>query len=181
MEQIARQKIAQSTVLKKAGINESDVVKIWDALSLYLRDEMSKKKGIVMPGFGTFSYIETRLEIGNNKIILKVKPFFTLSEKFAKHHSVEYAKDNINLSIPVAKLNYATISEKTKQKYSREIVKLVLSEAFTSIDHILRKEGVITIPFKGLGVLKIRDVNPKPKRQAIFEFSADIANFLPIC
>lgn len=181
MEQIAKQKIVQSSILKKAGINESDVIRIWDALSLYLRDEMSKKKGIVMPGFGTFSYIETRLEIGNNKIILKVKPFFTLSEKFAKHHSVEYPKDNINLSIPVGKLNYATISEKTKQKYSREIVKLVINEAFTSIDHILRKDGVITIPFKGLGVLKIRDVNPKPKRQAIFEFSTDIANFLPVC
>ncbi len=54
MEQIARQKIAQSTVLKKAGINESDVVKIWDALSLYLRYEMRKKKVIVITFFLTF-------------------------------------------------------------------------------------------------------------------------------
>ena len=76
MEIISTRKMAESSVLKKAGITESDVNKIWDALSLYLRDEMSKKKGIVMPGFGTFSYIETKLEIGNNKIILKVKPFF---------------------------------------------------------------------------------------------------------
>ena len=180
MERIAKYN-AQSSLLRKAGITENDVLKIWDALALYLRDEMSKKKGIVMPGFGTFSYIETRLEIGNNKIILKVKPFFTLSEKFAKHHSIEYPKDNINHAIPVTKLNYATISEKTKRKYSREIVKLVLCEAFNTIDHFLRSEGVITIPFKGFGVLRILDVNPKPKRQASFEFSPDIANYLPIC
>ena len=158
MNKIAKYNV-ESPLLRKANIQESDVLIIWDALAFYIRGEMSKKKGIVVPGFGTFTYIEQRLDIGNNKQILKLKPFFILSDKFAKNHMVEFEKDYVNLSIPVTRLNFAAISEITNRKYSREIVELVLNEAFTAIDYFLRVEGIVNIPFNGLGILRIHDVN----------------------
>ena len=178
MEKIAKYNVG-SPLLKKAAIQESDVFIIWDALAYYIREEMSKKRGLVLPGFGTFTFVEQRLDIGNNKQILKLKPYFILSDKFAKYHAVEFEKDYVNLAIPVSRLNYAAISEVTRRKYSREIVELVLNEAFTAIDYFLRTEGLINIPFNGLGILRIHDVNPKPKKQTFFEFAAVMANYLP--
>ena len=46
MNKIAKKNV-ESALLKKANIKESDVLIIWDALAYWIRDEMSKKKGIV--------------------------------------------------------------------------------------------------------------------------------------
>jgi hypothetical protein len=56
----------------------------------------------------------------------------------------------------------------------------VINEAFTAVDHFLRQEGIIAIPFNGLGVLRVSVVNPKPKKQANFVFSSAMANHLPL-
>ena len=179
MEKVARHSKTQSKLLQNALINEEDVMKIWDALSHYLRDELAKKKGIVIPGFGTFTYVEQRLEIGNKKQLLKLKPFFQVSDKFEKTHNVEFGKEYVNTAIPVTRICYTAIAEITR-KYSREVVETVLNESFAAINHFIRAEGVISIPFKGVGVLKISDVIPKPKKQGTFIFSAAMANYLPI-
>jgi nucleoid DNA-binding protein len=174
-------KYIESPLLKKACIKESDVLIIWDALAYYIRDEMSRKRGIVLPGFGTFTFVERRLDINCiDKQLLKLKPFFILSDKFAKNHMVDFEKDYVNLAIPVSRLNYAAVSEVTNRKYSREIVELVLNEAFTAIDYFLRVEGLVNIPFNGLGILRIHDKNPKPKKQTYFEFSSAFQQYMPI-
>ena len=117
MEKIARRSTMQSHLLKKAAITDADVLIIWDALAFFIRDELSKKKGVIIPGFGTFTFVEHHIDIGNNKEIFKLKPFFLLSDKFAKNHMVEFEKDYINTAIPVVRLNYASVSEITKRKY----------------------------------------------------------------
>lgn len=109
-----------------------------------------------------------------------MKPFFLLSDKFAQTHLVEYEKEYVNTAIPVKRVNYSAIYDMAKRKYSRDVVEVVLSEAFIAIDHFLRSEGIITIPFNGLGVLRITIQNPKPKKQAVFEFSSAMMNHLPL-
>jgi nucleoid DNA-binding protein len=178
--QIAKQSRVQSILLRKANIEEQDVMLIWEALSLYIRDEMSKKVGVNVPGFGMFTYVETHLDIGNSKEIVKLRPAFILSDKFRKKHSLEHEKEFINESIPVKMINYVTIRQMARSKYSREIIELVLNEAFTAMDHFIRMEKNISIPFNGLGLLRILDVNPKPRRVAVFEFSSAMANHMPL-
>ncbi|CAF0746834.1 unnamed protein product [Brachionus calyciflorus] len=181
MEEIARRSSAESnSKFKQLSITEKDVLIIWDALAYTIRDEMSKKHGVLIPGFGTFTIVEQRLPIGNRKEILKLKPFFLLSDKFAQIHSLEFEKEHGNSTIPVHKINYAAISELTKRKYSRDVVENVLNEAFNALDHFVRTDSNIKIPFNGLGVFKILDVNPKPKRQVHFEFSSIMSNYLPV-
>lgn len=113
--------------------------------------------------------------------MLKLKPFFLLSDKFAQTHLIEYEKEYVNTAIPVTRLNYSAIYEMAKRKYSRDVIEVVLNEAFIAVDHFLRAEGIITIPFNGLGVLRITIKNPKPKKQAHFEFSSGMLNHLPLC
>lgn len=180
MDKVAKRSSAKSKLLSDAGIGEKDVLTIWDALSRYIRDEMSRKRGVLIPGFGTFTYVEQRLDIGNKKELLKLKPFFLLSDKFAQTHSIQFEKEHVNTAIPVHRVNYAAVSEVTKRKYSRQIVETVLNEAFMAIDHFIRAEGVISIPFVGVGSFKLVGVNPKPKAQSFFQFSSAMESYLPI-
>lgn len=180
MEKIVKQSRLQSKLLSQSGINDNDVLIIWEAMSYYIRDEMSRKRGIIIPGFGTFTFVEHRLDIGNNKELLKMRPFFLLSDKFAKLHNIDFEKDCINQTIPVSRINYTLISEITRRRYSREIVEAVLNEAFTAIDHFLRNDGRISVPFNGLGSLNIGNVNPKTKKQTCFQFSSAMLNRLPL-
>ena len=112
--------------------------------------------------------------------MLKLKPFFLLSDKFAQTHLVEYDKEYVNTAIPVKKINFAAIYDLTKRKYSRDVIEVVINEAFIAVDHFLRSEGIISVPFNGLGILRISIVNPKPKKQAVFEFSSAMINHLPL-
>ena len=45
MDKIARSSKTYSKLLKQADINESDVMIIWDTASLYIREELSRKRG----------------------------------------------------------------------------------------------------------------------------------------
>lgn len=45
MDKIASCSKTYSKLLKSANINEDDVMIIWDTLSLYIREELSKKRG----------------------------------------------------------------------------------------------------------------------------------------
>ena len=179
MEKIAQLSKSQPK-LKSTSISEYDVLTIWDALSYVIREELSKRKGVVVPGFGTFTFVEHRLDIGtNNTQLVKMKPFFMLSDKFAQTHSVDFEKEHVNLAVPVSRLNYVAISELTQRKYTRDVVEIVVNEAFTAIDHFIRSDGVISIPFNGLGVFSVVDHSPKPKKLATFKFYEDILSYLP--
>ncbi len=135
---------------------------------------------MVIPGFGTFTFVEIKLDIGNNKHLMKLKPFFLLSDKFAQRHCLEFEKEHHNTAIQINRVNFSAVYDLSKRGYSRDIIETVLNEAFTAIDHFLRTEGQIAIPFNGLGVLRVSNVNPKPKKQAHFEFSSAMANHLPM-
>jgi nucleoid DNA-binding protein len=157
------------------GISEADVLQIWNAMCYFIRDEMIKKRGVVIPGFGTFSFTETRLDLGNTKEILKIKPSFTLSDKFIQKHAVEFEKEHVNETLPVSRLNYVAVAERIGHgRYSRDTVEIVLGEAFMAIDHFLRDEGQVTVPMHQLGCLTVAPVVLKPKRQAVFEFTANM-------
>ena len=94
-------------------------------------------------------------------------------------HSVDFEREHINLAVPVSRINYVAISELTQRKYTRDIVEIVVNEAFTAIDHFIRSDGVISIPFNGLGVFTVSDHSPKPKKLAKFTFYEDILSYLP--
>lgn len=64
--------------IRVESINEPDVRIIWDALAYYIREEMMKKRGVVVPGFGTFTFVERRLDIGNQKELVKLIPWLAL-------------------------------------------------------------------------------------------------------
>ncbi len=61
-----------------------------------------------------------------------------LSDKFAKTHLVEYDKEYVNTAIPVNLLNFSSVFELAQRKYPRDVIEIVINEAFIAIDHFLR-------------------------------------------
>ena len=61
-----------------------------------------------------------------------------LSDKFAKTHLVEYEKEYVNTAIPVTLINFSAVFETAKRKKPRDVIEVVINEAFIAIDHFLR-------------------------------------------
>lgn len=52
-------------------------------------------QGINIQGFGTFTFTQKKLDIGNNKFLLMQRPLFMLAEKFAQTHGLHHQKYHI--------------------------------------------------------------------------------------
>lgn len=158
--------------LVKECINECDVLRIWNELCHYIRDELERNRAVVLPGFGTFTHIEYRLDCGHDRALVKMRPAFVLSDKFAQRHAVHYEKQCVKESLPGGKINYVALCERLNKCYPRDVVEIVLTEAFQALDYFLRSEGCLSVPFHQLGVLRVASSSPKTKKQASFEFTS---------
>lgn len=52
-------------------------------------------QGVTIPGFGTFTFTQQKLDVGNSKYILIQRPVFSLSEKFAQTHGLNTTKHHV--------------------------------------------------------------------------------------
>lgn len=52
-------------------------------------------QGVQIPNFGTFSFSQRRLDIGNNKFLQSQRPVFNISEKFAQTLGLQFNKYNV--------------------------------------------------------------------------------------
>jgi nucleoid DNA-binding protein len=150
------------------AVNESDVISIWDALSHYIFDEMNRNNGVTIPGFGTFTFVEQRMDIAQRTQLVRCKPFLVLSEKMIQTHSIKQNIELIKQSVPMNKINYTQICLKTNNKYARDVVETVLREAFTSIQYFLRKDGHVRIDFPHIGTFKLD--TSTTRAQDVFDF-----------
>ena len=49
-------------------------------------------QGVKIPKFGTFSFSQRRLDVGNNRSITMQRPVFNISEKFANAYGLQFTK-----------------------------------------------------------------------------------------
>lgn len=172
--------------IQVTSVNDTDVRVIWDGLAYYIREEMLRKRGVVVPGFGTFTYVERRLDIGNQKELVKLRPYLALSERFVQTHAIRHERASPNGAIPVSRVNYTAVSEIIRRSthdemcFSREIVERVLDEAFTAIDHFLRQDGHVRVNFHGLGCLVVdKTKSTAVKPDGCFQFTSELTDRLP--
>ena len=52
-------------------------------------------QGVHIQTLGTFTFIQKKLDIGNNKFILIQRPVFNISEKFAQNQALQYVKHHV--------------------------------------------------------------------------------------
>lgn len=148
-----------------------DIVHVWDEVSAYIDRHMSQSKGVSIPGFGTFSFVQKKLDIGNSKYVLIQRPVFQISEKFAQTHGLNYTKYTVAGNIPVHPLNYSAIANETA--FSRDDIETCVKHVLQIFNRSVQANKNIEFTFTGIGKLQIRNSKVKMKFFKQFVNSCD--------
>lgn len=161
---------SQQTSASIVNLNDEDVVKIWDAVSAYIESYMKQAKGVNIPGFGTFSFIQKRIDVGNNKYLLIQRPVFVLSEKIAQNHGLRYTRYPINGSIPLHSLNYFYLQ--TQTTYTRDQIDQCVKHVLQVLSRSIAAQRNVEFTFSHVGKLQIR--NGKVKMRFFKDFVSSV-------
>ncbi|CAF1191121.1 unnamed protein product [Rotaria sp. Silwood1] len=151
----------QETAASIVNLTDDDVVKIWDAVSAFIESYMKQSKGVIIPGFGTFSFIHKRIDVGNNKFLLIQRPVFALSDKIAQTHGLKFTRYPINGSIPVHPLNYFYIQ--TQTIYTRDQIEQCVKHVLQVFNRSIAAQRNVEFTFSNIGKLHIRNGKVKMK------------------
>ncbi len=120
---------------------------------------MLQLKGVIIQGFGTFTFIQKKIDIGNNKYLLTQRPIFAISEKFAQTHALRYTKYPVAGHIPVHPLNYSAIANETIHK--RDDVESCIRHVLQVFNRSIVSRKNVEFTFTNIGKLQIRDSKVK--------------------
>ena len=148
-----------------------DVVHIWDEVAHYIERFMLQSKGVAIPGFGTFSFIQKKIDIGNNKYMLTQRPVFAISEKFGQTHRLKYPKYPVAGQIPVHPLNYFAIANETA--FKRDDIECGVRHVLQVFNRSVASRKNVEFTFTGIGKLLIRDFKVKMRFFKEFVNSCD--------
>lgn len=131
---------------------------------------LTTTQGVHLPGFGTFAFVQKKLDVGGNKFVLLQRPVFTLAEKICQLHGVRQTKNPVTGSVPVVQLNYAFLS--TETPFERDQVETCVREMFGAMNRSLAQQRTVELVFPGLGRLQVRENAVK------FKFYKEFVNSL---
>lgn len=138
------------------------MVQIWDEVSAYIEKNMSQSRGVNIPNFGTFSFVQKKLDIGGqNRYVLIQRPVFSIAEKFAQTHGLAFHKYPIAGVIPVHPLNYTAVAQETP--FSRDQVELCVRHVLAVLNRSVAANRNVEFTFTGIGKLQIRHGKVKMK------------------
>ena len=110
---------------------------------------------MIIPGFGTFSFIQKRIDVGNNKYLLLQRPVFALSEKVVQTHGLKATHHPVNGAIPVHPLNYFFIQ--TQSIYTRDQIEQCVKHVLQVFHRSIAAQRNVEFTFSRIGKLQIRD------------------------
>jgi nucleoid DNA-binding protein len=136
-------------------LKDSDVIQIWDEVSSYIFKFMVQSKGVTIPNFGTFTFIQKKIEIGNNKFILAQRPAFVIAEKFSQTHGLSAHKQTVSGQIPIHPLNYSSIAQETA--FTRDDVDACVRHVLQVFNRSIQSGKNVEFKFNSIGQLTIRN------------------------
>ncbi|EDV19943.1 uncharacterized protein TRIADDRAFT_61593 [Trichoplax adhaerens] len=142
-------------------LSTNDVLDIWDNISRFVEQQMLLQKGVSIPGLGTFTFSQKKLDMGGNKYILFQRPIFTISEKFAQSHGIAFTKTYTPGEIPVISLNLSYLSNESP--FNRDTIEACVKEVLMALSKSVRANRNIEFTFTGVGRLCIRSKKVKMK------------------
>ncbi|UJR36130.1 hypothetical protein I4U23_028864 [Adineta vaga] len=150
-----QQQQQQQTAASLANLTDDDVIKIWDAVSAFIESFMKQSKGVTIPGFGTFTFVHKRIDVGNNKYLLIQRPIFVFSEKFAQTHALKFTHYPVNGSIPIHPLNYFYIQ--MQSNYTRDQIEQCVKHVLQVFNRSVAAQRNVEFTFSRIGKLQIRE------------------------
>ncbi|CAF0963041.1 unnamed protein product [Adineta ricciae] len=161
----------QPTAASLVNLTDDDVIKIWDAVSGFIESFMKQSKGVTIPGFGTFTFVHKRIDVGNNKYLLIQRPIFAFSEKFAQTHALKFTHYPVNGSIPIHPLNYFSIQ--LQSNYSRDQIEQCVKHVLQVFNRSVAAQRNVEFTFSRIGKLQIREGKVKMRFFKTFVIEVD--------
>lgn len=122
---------------------------------------MLNGKGVTVNGLGTFTFVQKKLDVGNNKYILIRRPVFQIQEKFAQTHGLQSNKYHLTGSVTCSSLNFSALS--MESPFKRDVIESCVREVLLAMQRSLASGKNIEFLFSTLGRLQIRDGRVKMK------------------
>uniref|UniRef100_A0A2R8M9B6 Coiled-coil domain containing 81 n=1 Tax=Callithrix jacchus TaxID=9483 RepID=A0A2R8M9B6_CALJA len=88
----ALQDLGRQVLPMLPSLSQEEVSIIWENVSEFVQRQLTLHKGVQIPGFGTFTFMRQKLEVGNNKFILIQRPVFIMAEKLVQIHGLKQNK-----------------------------------------------------------------------------------------
>ncbi|KAK7107042.1 coiled-coil domain-containing protein 81-like [Littorina saxatilis] len=142
-----------------SDLSENDIANVWENVANYVEKQMSNSKGVQIPNFGTFSFSQKKLDVGNNKYVLMQRPVFNISEKLAQTHGLQFTRYNVPGHIPSPPLNFAALS--FESPFDRDTVENCVREIVRTVSQAVAAKRNVELSFGGIGRLQIRDCRVK--------------------
>uniref|UniRef100_A0A671FCS0 Coiled-coil domain containing 81 n=2 Tax=Rhinolophus ferrumequinum TaxID=59479 RepID=A0A671FCS0_RHIFE len=136
------------------SLSQEEVSTIWEHVSDFVKRQLSLYKGVHIPGLGIFTFTRQKLEVGNNKFILILRPMFIMSEKLIQIHGLKQNKAYTPGDIPIVPLNFVVIS--LEGPFKRDTVEGCVKETLLFLSRSISIKQNVEFTFKGIGVLVIR-------------------------
>ncbi|XP_030685561.1 coiled-coil domain-containing protein 81 isoform X1 [Nomascus leucogenys] len=161
LDTIARglQDLGRQVLPTLPSLSQEEVSIIWGNVSEFVGRQLTLHKGVQIPGFGTFTFIRQKLEVGNNKFILIQRPVFIMAEKLVQIHGLKQNKVYTPGDIPIVPLNFVMIS--LEGPFNRDVVEGCVKETLLFLSQSISMKQNVEFTFKGIGVLMIRDSKVK--------------------
>ncbi|XP_064605813.1 coiled-coil domain-containing protein 81-like isoform X2 [Liolophura sinensis] len=141
------------------ALSDEDVASVWDNVSGFIEKQMSNQKGVTITGLGTFTFMQKKLDIGNNKFILIQRPVFQISEKLAYSQGLQSSKYHVPGQIPVVPLNFAALA--FESPFDRDTVESCVKEVLGAVSRAVGNKRNVELTFAGVGKLSIRESKVK--------------------
>ncbi|XP_003910559.2 coiled-coil domain-containing protein 81 isoform X1 [Papio anubis] len=157
LDTIARalQDLGRQVLPTLPSLSQEEVSIIWGNVSEFVGRQLTLHKGVQIPGFGTFTFMRQKLEVGNNKFILIQRPVFIMAEKLVQIHGLKQNKVYTPGDIPIVPLNFVMIS--LEGPFNRDVVEGCVKETLLFLSRSISMKQNVEFTFKGIGVLMIRD------------------------
>jgi hypothetical protein len=118
---------------------------------------MLQSKGVSIPGLGTFTFVQKKLDVSQCKYILIKRPVLAIAEKFAKNHDLAHTKYPVSGSIPVHPINYTAIANELP--FSRDDIEASVRYLMQMFNRNIQWKKNVELTFDGVGKLLIRNGN----------------------
>ncbi|XP_068519631.1 coiled-coil domain-containing protein 81-like isoform X2 [Anas acuta] len=151
-------------------LQDDEIVKVWDAVSHFIRRQFALNKGVTVPGLGTFFAVKQDRPMAGVKLLDAKKPVFQVSEHFANVHGLPYKKETFPGIPPFVFLNYAWLS--LDIGIPRDTVQRCIQETLIFLSYTLAKKQAVDFIFKDIGRLVFR------QNRVQMHFSSDFVHNL---
>lgn len=116
---------------------------------------MLQSKGVAVPGLGTFTFFQQKVEVSQSKHVLIKRPAFVISEKLAQTHLLKYRKVTVSGHIPIQSINYTYLS--TVTGIDRDLIQLCVKRKILLLNRSIMKSGFAECLFGSIGKLEIKN------------------------